>query len=71
MLIRFAAAGVRRDEIMAELASKYPKVRFEAQLYAISPLIPKLEDDPQLRCAFDELLKIREFKEAIEEIAEK
>ena len=70
LLIRFAAAGVRRDEILAELASKYPKVRFEAQLYAISPLVPKLEDDPQLRCTFDELLKISEFKEAFEEITE-
>lgn len=70
LLIRFAATGVHRDEIMAELVSEYPKVRFEAQLYAINPLVPKLATDPELRATFDELLKIREFKEAFEEITE-
>ncbi|KAB0548924.1 hypothetical protein F7R01_15980 [Pseudomonas argentinensis] len=68
LLIRFAANGVQRKEIIAEIKRNYPVIRYEAQLYAIQPLIPKLQGNSSLRAVFDELLDIEDFKESYDEL---
>ncbi len=70
LLIRFASDGINRTEILEEIKSNYPKVRFEAQLYAIQPLIAKLETNPELKAVFDELMELKCFKESYEELIE-
>lgn len=70
LLIRFASDGVCRDEIIAEIQQNFPKIRYEAQLYAIQPLIGQLKTNNQLKSVFDELMKIKEFKESFYELTE-
>jgi len=45
IMIRFAAKGIKTDEIIEEIKTRYPDIRYEAQLYAIEPLIPLLAND--------------------------
>ena len=52
------------------MKKNYPEVRYEAQLYAIQPLIMDLERNQSLRLVFDELIEIEEFKDAYEELIE-
>ncbi|MEM7114581.1 MAG: hypothetical protein AAF614_19245 [Chloroflexota bacterium] len=70
LLIRFAAEGTRRDEIIDEIKENYPKIRNEAQLYAITPLIDRLNDNPTLGEIFERLMDLEEFKEAYDELTE-
>ncbi|MCA9005399.1 MAG: hypothetical protein KDA70_09030 [Planctomycetaceae bacterium] len=71
LLLRFAAEGVQTEEILAEIKTNFPQIRFEAQLYCMQPLLPKLEQDAQLRVVFDELRnEIEEFQEAYAELTE-
>ncbi len=71
LLIRVASDGVRRAELIDEITENYPKIRYEAQLYAIQRLIPKLNENKELRMVFEELMKIPDFKDTYEEITEK
>ncbi|MFC3679462.1 hypothetical protein [Bacterioplanoides pacificum] len=70
LLIRFAADGVEPEEIKNEIKQKFPRIRFEAQLYAIQPLLSEIENDIKLKNIFYDLMEIEEFKEAYEELAE-
>lgn len=70
VLIRLAATDVCREEIIAEIKDKFPKIRYEAQIYAIEPLISQLDKDKSLKVVFDELMVIEEFKESYDEIME-
>ena len=70
LLIRFAAGGILRDYIISEIKENYPNVRYEAQLYAIQPLLPRLATDPELWSVFDELLVIEDFKDCYDELTE-
>ena len=68
LLIRLASQGIKRDEIVLEIKQNFPEIRYEAQLYTIQPLLPRLESDEKLRSIFDELMSIEEFKESYDEL---
>jgi len=68
LLIRFAADGVDREGIVEEIKSNYPRIRHEAQLYTIQPLLTELDQNRELKLVFDALLEIADFKEAYEEL---
>lgn len=71
LLLRFAAEGIRTEEILAEFKTNFPQIRFEAQLYCMQPLLPELDQDAQLRAVFDQLRnEIEEFQEAYAELTE-
>ncbi|MEM6671117.1 MAG: hypothetical protein AAF661_18090 [Pseudomonadota bacterium] len=48
MLIRLAAQGAQTEQTAAEIAQKFPSMRYEAQLYTLEPLLPAMEGDPAL-----------------------
>lgn len=68
LLIRLAADGIATESIIAEIKSEFPNIRHEASLYAIEPLIPRLDSDPNLKRVFDRLLSIAYFKDAYDEL---
>ena len=68
LLIRFASKGIQTENIVAEIKEKYPHIRYEAQLYAIQPLVNKLKTDRSFREIFDRLFEIEDFKDAYDEI---
>lgn len=68
LLIRMVAAGVQREEIIAEIEREFPHIRHEASLYAIQPLIPKLDDDAELKRVFERLMGIEYFRDAYDEL---
>jgi hypothetical protein len=70
LLVRFAAKGIQRNEIINEIKENYPNIRYEAQLYAIQPLLPRLASDSALQSVFDELLVVEAFKESYDELIE-
>lgn len=71
LLLRFAAEGIRTEEILAEIKTNFPQIRFEAQLYCMQPLLPELEQNAQLKAIFDELRnEIEEFQRAYAELTE-
>lgn len=68
MLIRMAAAGVRSDEIIAEIETGFPNIRDEAALYAVKPLLADLDSDPDLKRVVDRLMAIEAFADAYDEL---
>ncbi|QDT95992.1 hypothetical protein [Gimesia aquarii] len=70
LLIRFAANGIQREDLIQEIKEEFPKIRFEAKLYSIEPLLSKLESSPDIKLVFDELMAIEEFKECYTELTE-
>ncbi|MEL6536523.1 MAG: hypothetical protein AAFQ98_13990 [Bacteroidota bacterium] len=68
VMIRLAAEGIHTEELLAEIREMFPDIRFEAQVYAIKPLLPLLEGDAALQKVFDSLMEIEEFEEAYEDI---
>ena len=68
LLIRFASEGIQSEELISEIKKEYPNIRYEAQLYAIQPLINELENNQALRQIFDQLFEIEDFKDAYDEI---
>ncbi|QDU02070.1 hypothetical protein V6x_17580 [Gimesia chilikensis] len=71
LLLRFAAEGIRTEEILAEIKANYPQIRFEAQLYGIQPLLPELEQNAPLKAIFDQLrTEIEEFQRAYAELTD-
>lgn len=68
VLIRLAAAGIERDQIIADLRREFPAFRYEATLYSVGPalhyakhhlavaaVVRELEDMPAWQSAADEL----------------
>lgn len=71
LLLRFAAEGIRTEEILAEIKTNFPQIRYEAQLYCMQPLLPELEQNASLKSIFDQLRnEIEEFEEAYAELTE-
>lgn len=70
LLIRFASQGIDREQLIEEIKQNYPKIRYEAQLYSIQPLIGELEKDESLKSVFNELMTIEDFKESYKELTE-
>ena len=67
ILCRFAAEGVERDKITAELKRKLPDMRYEAHLYAAQPLLEQAQTNPKIAEVLKEL-DVEEFQEAIQEL---
>ena len=55
LLIRLAAKGVEREEILQEIRTNYPDIRYEAQIYALQPLLAAYGQDPQATEVIDAL----------------
>ena len=70
LLIRFAADGIERKEIIEEIRRGFPNIRCEAQAYAIRPMLQELDTHPQLRKVFDELMCVDAFQEIYSELVE-
>lgn len=70
LLIRFAAEGIQREELINEIKENFPQIRYEAQLYSIQPLLPKLELSPNIKLVFDELMAMKEFRRCYGELME-
>lgn len=68
VLCRFAADGIRKEEIVEELKQRFPGLRYEAQLYAVQPLLVQAESNSNLAAILVELSEVEEFREAIEEL---
>jgi len=68
LLIRMAADGTCRSELISEIKLRFPKVRFEAQLYAIQPLLGYAKQSESMAEIFKELMEIDTFKNAFEEL---
>lgn len=70
ILCRLAADGVQTRDIVDELKCKFPNLRYEAQLYAIRPLLAMAEDNPKLAAIIEELSTVEEFQETVAELTE-
>ena len=70
VLCRLAADGVSRDVIIDELKREFPNLRYEAQLYAVKPMLAQVETNPNLADILDELSEIEEFRETVAELTE-
>ncbi len=68
VLIRLAAQGTRSEEIVAEIKSKFSDIRYEAQLYALEPLLPLIDSDENLRSVVNQLMQNVQFAEAYNDV---
>ena len=68
IMIRLAAKGINRDEIIEEIKMNFPDIGYEAQLYAIEPLIPLLETDNDLKLVVDRMTECFAFAEIYKEV---
>ena len=70
VLCRLASSGVEKDAIIDELRREFPKLRYEAQLYAVQPLLSQAVTNPALAAILDELSEVEEFRETIAELTD-
>lgn len=70
-LIRLASDGIETEAIVNEMLSKIVDIREEALLYAIGPLLPRLESDNSLREIIQRLRKAEQFDWAYRELTER
>lgn len=70
ILCRLAADGVQTREIVDELKREFPNLRYEAQLYAVRPLLAQAENNPGLAKVIDELSALEEFQDTVAELTE-
>lgn len=68
IMIRFAAIGIERDEIIEEIKMNFPDIGYEAQLYALEPLIPLLKTDKDLKSVVDRMTECFAFAEIYKEV---
>ena len=70
ILCRLAADGVQTRDIVDELKREFPNLRYEAQLYAVRPMLAQADENPQLAAIIEELSTVEEFQETITELTE-
>ena len=68
VLCRLAANGIQRDSIVAEIQREFPKLRYEAQLYAVGPILKQAETNSQLANVLAEFEVVPEYREIVEEL---
>jgi len=68
VLVRLAAKGIEREQIIAELRREFPRLRVEAQLYSVGPLLENAARDPAVATVVRLLEDISEWRAAIEEL---
>ena len=70
IMIRLAARGVAAGTIVDEVKWNFPDIRYEAQLYALEPLLPLLDTDDGLTRVVEELKRCAAFAEIYTELTE-
>jgi hypothetical protein len=70
VLVRLAAVGVDREQIVAELRREFPRIRYEAQLYSVGPLLYHVDRDPAVAAVVRELEDLPEWQQAVQELRE-
>ena len=68
VLVRLAARGIEREQIIAELRQEFPRFRIEAQLYSVGPLLDHAARDSEVAAVVRELNDISEWRAAVEEL---
>jgi len=69
IMLRFAARGIATEAIVEDVKQNFPDIRYEAQLYALEPLMPLLDTDEKLAELFDRLKNCTAFAETYAELA--
>jgi hypothetical protein len=70
VLIRLAAAGIEREQIIADLQREFPKLRCEATLYSVGPVLHHAAADPAVAAVVRELEDMPTWRSAAEELGE-
>jgi hypothetical protein len=70
VLVRLAAVGVEREQILAELRQEFPGIRYEAQLYSVGPLLHHAARDPAIAAVVRELEDLPEWRQTVQELRE-
>jgi len=68
VLVRLAARGIEREQIIVELRREFPRLRVEAQLYSVGPLLDHAARDSAVAALMRELNDISEWRAAVEEL---
>jgi hypothetical protein len=68
VLVRLAARGIEREQIIAELRREFPRLRVEAQLYSVGPLLEHAARDLAVANLVRQLEDISEWRAAVEEL---
>src|SRR5215813_11323779 len=68
VLVRLAARGIEREQIIAELRREFPRLQVEAQLYAVGPLLDHVARDPAVAAVVQQLKDLPEWWAAVEEL---
>jgi hypothetical protein len=68
VLVRLAARGIEREQIIVELRREFPRLRVEAQLYSVGPLLDDADRDSAVAALMRELNDISEWRAAVEEL---
>jgi hypothetical protein len=70
VLVRLAAKGIEREQIIGELRREFPRFREEAQLYAVGPLLHHAARDPAVAAVVRQLEDMPAWRAAAEELRE-
>ena len=68
ILCRLAADGIDREAIIADIRREFPKLRYEAQLYAVGPLLEQAEVNPTLAMMLEQLEDLQAYRDTVEEL---
>ena len=68
ILCRLAAKGIDREEIIADIRRAFPKLRYEAQLYAVGPLLEQAEVNPTLAMVLQQFEDLQEYRDTVAEL---
>jgi len=68
VLVRLAAVGTERERTVQQLRQEFPRLRFEATLYAVGPLLQHAQRDQAIASVVGELEDLTEWRDAVEEL---
>lgn len=71
ILVRLAAAGLEREEIVAEIRGEFPGFRMEAQWYVVGPLLRHAARDPAVAEIVRRLEDVDWWERAVQEVSRK
>jgi hypothetical protein len=70
VLVRLAAKGIERDEIIADLRQEFSRLRVEAQLYAVGPLLHHAARDSAIAAVVRQLEDMPDWQATVQELRE-
>ena len=68
VLIRLAATGIEREQIIAELRREFPTFQYEATLYSVGPVLHHAARDSAVAAVVRKLEDMPEWSSAAEEL---